>query len=168
MKTLLLMRHAKSTWKHHDLEDHERPLNKRGKKDIILMGKLIQEKELLPQIILCSSAVRAHATAEGLTESSDYKGKITYLDSFYLAEPHAYIEELCKLPDNVERVMVIGHNPGIEGLVQILSGQVESLSTAAIAYLVMPIQKWSDLNGESRGELVELWRPRDLKEKSKK
>ena len=168
MKTLLLMRHAKSSWKHHNIEDHERPLNKRGKKDAPLMGKLIRDKELLPQDILSSSALRAKSTAEALTDSSDYKGKIIFLDSLYLAEPHAYFEELTKLPDDIERVMLIGHNPGIEGVAQMLSGQVVSMPTASIVYLVLPIDHWSDLNSDTQGELVEIWRPRDLKEKSKK
>jgi phosphohistidine phosphatase len=168
MKTLLLMRHAKSSWKHHDLDDIQRPLNKRGKKDAPMMGKLIRDKELVPQKILSSTAERARATAEAFIETSKYAGEVTFLDSFYLAEPQVYLDELHNLSDDTERVMVIGHNPGIEGVLQIVSGQVESLPTAAIAYLVLPIQKWSELTDETRGDLVELWRPHDLKEKSKK
>jgi len=126
------------------------------------------EKELIPQDILSSTAERARMTVSALVEASGYSGNVTYLDSFYLAEPTAYIEELNRLPDDIERVMVIGHNPGLEGLLQMLSGQVESLPTAAIAHLVLPIPTWSELTPESHGELVELWRPRDLREKSKK
>ncbi len=168
MKTLLLMRHAKSSWKHNDLKDHERPLNKRGKKDAPMMGKFIREKELLPQRILCSSAVRARATAEALMEACHYKGEIEYLDSFYLAEPQVYLEELKKLPNELERVMIIAHNPSLEGLLQILSHRVESLTTAAIAYLVLPIDAWQEITEDSEGELIQLWLPRELREKSKK
>ena len=168
MKTLLLMRHAKSSWKHHDLKDHDRPLNKRGKKDAPLMGKLIHEKELIPQIILCSSANRARLTAEGMLDDIDYKGEIRYLDSLYLAEVPAYIEEINNLPDEMERVLVIGHNPALESLLQILCSQVESLPTAALAYLSLPIQHWNELSDKTEGELVELLKPRELKVKSKK
>jgi phosphohistidine phosphatase len=132
------------------------------------MGMLVKDKELIPQVIFCSTAERARETAKALVESTGYSGKVTFLDSFYLAEPAAYIGELAKLPDGLERVMVIGHNPGLEGVLQMLSHQVESLPTAAIAHLVLPIQRWSELTTDTRGELVELWRPRDLKEKSKK
>lgn len=168
MKTLLLMRHAKSSWKQEDLPDHERPLNKRGKKDAPMMGKLIHDKELVPQLILSSSALRSRLTADALVESIDFKGPVEYLDDFYMAEPMAYLARLRALPDDLERVMIIGHNPGLEGLVQILSHQVESLSTSAIAYLVLPIKEWSEISEDTDGDLIELWRPRDFREKAKK
>ena len=167
MKTVLLMRHAKSSWKDHKLPDMERPLNKRGKKDAPHMGSLLKDKELVPQKILSSPAVRAKMTAESVVEKSGFKGKIKYLDGFYLAEPSVYADALKNLPDDVERVMLIGHNPGMEGLVQILSGQVESLPTGAIAYLVIPVKHWSEIDGSTRGEIIQLWRPHELKEKSK-
>lgn len=168
MKTLLLMRHAKSSWKHEELSDHERPLNKRGKKDAPLMGKLILEKELNPQLILSSSAVRARATVEAIVESVNYRGDVEYLDEFYMAEPAVYLEKLKSLPGDLERVMIIGHNPGLEGLLQIMSQRVESLPTSAIAYLVFPIQEWKELKEDSLGDLIEIWRPGDFREKSKK
>lgn len=167
MKTLLLMRHAKSSWKDHGLKDVERPLNKRGKNDAPLMGKLLKEKELTPQLILSSPAERASATAKALSEHCGYKGKIKYLDSFYLGEPSAYLKALHKISDEIERVMVIGHNPGLEGLLQLLSHQVESLPTAAIAHLALPIAHWKKLDDKTEGELVGLWRPRELSPEDK-
>jgi len=168
MKTLLLMRHAKSSWKHPEMPDHERPLNKRGNKDAPLMGSLIKEKELVPQKILCSTAIRATETAKMVESKSGFKGETVFLDSYYMAEPNAYLEALQTLPDEIERVMVIGHNPGLEGLLQILSGQIAPLSTAAIAYLVLPIEHWNELNLDSEANLVETFSPHDLKEKEKK
>lgn len=168
MKTLLLMRHAKSSWKDHDLEDQLRPLNKRGKKDAPLMGLLIREKELTPQQILSSTAERARETTQSIIETTGFTGKVEYLESFYLGEPENYLDVLHFLPDDVERVMIMGHNPGLEGLLQILTGAVEPLSTAAIAYIVLPIRHWSELNNSVEGELIELWRPRELREKYKK
>ncbi len=168
MKTLLLMRHAKSSWKDHDLEDHLRPLNKRGKKDAPMMGLLLREKELVPQEILSSTAERARQTADAVVETSGYTGNIQYLESFYLGEPENYLDVLRFLPDEIERIMIIGHNPGLEGLLQILTGGMEPLSTAAIAYAVLPIKHWSELSDATEGDLIELWRPRDLREKHKK
>jgi phosphohistidine phosphatase len=168
MKTLLLMRHAKSDWKHAEMPDHERPLNKRGNKDAPTMGSLIKDKELVPQKILCSTAVRATETARIVQEKSGFTGETIFLDSYYLAEPNAYLEALQTLPDDIERVMVIGHNPGLEGLLQILSGQIVPLSTCAVAHLVLRINHWNELNMDGEGELVETFSPDDLKEKEKK
>ncbi len=163
MKTLLLMRHAKSSWKHPDLQDQDRPLNKRGEKDAPRMGKYLREKELVPQQILASPAKRVTQTVDGLLEKMNFKGKVEYIDSLYLAEPTAYLSTLQNVPDKFERVMVVGHNPGLEGLLQILSGQVESLSTASIAHLILPIEHWADIKEDTHGELVECVKPRDLK-----
>jgi len=167
MKTLLLMRHAKSSWKHPDNPDDERPLNKRGKKDAPLMGNLIKEKELIPQCILCSTAKRATETADLVLKTLEFKGEVDYLDSFYMAEPNVYLEGLHSLPDEIERVMVIGHNPGLEGLLQILIGRVESLPTGSIAHIVLPVNQWKELNLDIEGELVEKISPEDLKGKAK-
>ena len=168
MKTVLLMRHAKSSWKEKELDDIERPLNKRGKKDAPRVGEVLFDKELTPQMILCSPALRARQTAELVADKCEYMGEITYLDSFYLAEPSVYESALCSLPDNIERVMLIGHNPGMEGLVQILGYEVESLPTASVAYLALPIDHWSEMEGKDgnvHGDIIQLWRPRDLKSK---
>ncbi len=163
MKTLLLMRHAKSSWKHPDLQDHDRPLNKRGEKDAPRMGKYLREKELVPQHILASPAKRVTQTVDGLLDKMNFKGKVEYLDSLYLAEPTAYFSTLQSISDKFERIMIVGHNPGLEGLLQILSGQVESLPTASVAHLVLPIEHWADLNEETHGELVERVKPREMK-----
>lgn len=163
MKTLLIMRHAKSSWKHTELEDHDRPLNKRGTKDSARMAKLIRDKELVPQRILCSSAARARLTATALIEKTEFHGTIEYLDALYMAEAPVCLEVLRSLPDDLERVMLVGHNPGLEGLLQVLSGRIESLPTAALAYLTVPIKSWQDLSTDTQGELIEFWRPRDLK-----
>jgi len=163
MKTLLLMRHAKSSWKHPDLPDQDRPLNKRGEKDAPRMGKFIREKELIPQVILASPAKRVTQTVDGMLEKMAFKGKVEYIDSLYLAEPSAYLSTLQTISDKFERVLVVGHNPGLEGLLQILSGKVESLPTASLAHLILPIEHWADLKEDTRGELVERVKPRDLK-----
>jgi len=162
MKTLLIMRHAKSSWKEKDLKDRKRPLSKRGKRNAPQMGELIKEKELVPQLILSSDAVRARQTAELLAQACGYTGEIRYLDDLYMAEADEYLAELRKLPEDIERVMVIGHNPGLESLLPLLADQVESLPTAAIAYLNLPIDSWKALNKKTKAELIEIWRPKDL------
>ncbi len=167
MKTLLLMRHAKSSWKDNDIKDFDRPLNKRGEIDAPLMGKLLHEQELVPQRILSSPALRARMTAEAIVKEMDYSGEVEYFDSFYLAEPSVYFDMVRTLPDAIERVLLIGHNPGLEAVLQVLTKQVVPLPTAALAHIALPLHQWSDLNLEVDGELVQLWRPRDLKKQAK-
>jgi phosphohistidine phosphatase len=162
MKTLLLMRHGKSSWKETKVKDHERPLNKRGQKSVPRMGELIKEAELVPQVILSSSAVRARQTAELLAPACGFTGEVQYFDSLYMAEPEAVIKRLRKLPDDVERVLVIGHNPGLEALVQMLSRRIESLPTASIAYFSLPIDTWKDFKKDIEAETMDIWRPKEL------
>jgi phosphohistidine phosphatase len=166
MKTLLLMRHAKSTWKIKNIPDHERPLNKRGRRDAPRMGHLLQERELVPQLILASSALRSRQTAELVAETAGYPGDVIYKDELYMAEPDEYISVLRELDDSLERVLLIGHNPGLESLLQLLSQRIEPLSTAVLAHLALPIDEWSLLNAEVEGELVEIWRPKELPEET--
>jgi len=162
MKTLLLMRHGKSSWKDSDLSDHDRPLKKRGVKNSARMGELLKEAELIPQRILSSTAVRSRQTVEAIAEKMDYKGEILYLDTFYLAEMAVYLAALQTQPDDIERVMIVGHNPGLESLMQVLSRQVEALTTAAVAYIILPVKSWRELTEKTEGELHEIWRPREL------
>jgi phosphohistidine phosphatase len=161
MKTLLLMRHGKSSWKDSSLPDYERPLKKRGKKDSAKMGKLLMEENILPKLILCSSAKRARQTAEILMEESHFSGKIKYLESFYMSEPETYVEKLRKLSDTAS-VMIIAHNPGLETFLQMLVDEIDSLPTAAIAQLELPINEWKELDGDTHANLINLWKPREL------
>jgi phosphohistidine phosphatase len=158
MKTLLLMRHAKSSWKNKDLPEFDRPLNKRGEKDAPEMGKLLKKKNLVPSLIIASPAVRARMTAEAVKKKSGYEQEIVYLDKLYQAEVPAIIDALKEQPDGMETVMLIGHNPGLESVLQILTGKIESLPTASIANITLPIDHWSEISVETKGKLVKTWR----------
>jgi phosphohistidine phosphatase len=164
MKTLLIMRHGKSSWKDPDLPDRERPLAKKGIKASRRMGLFIQEKELIPQRILCSSARRSVQTAQLFCETCGCPDTVEVLDELYMAEAETYIRALQNLPDELERVMIIGHNPGLEFLLQMLSGELVSLPTSVIAHLTLPIQHWSELNDHTEGSLIEVWKPKELPE----
>ncbi len=168
MKTLLLMRHAKSSWKHAELSDQDRPLNKKGKKDAPVMGHWIKEHNLIPQLILCSSALRAKQTAEIVAEVSGYTNKVECQDSLYMAEADGYLAALQLVAEDVNCVMVVGHNPGLETLLQILIGEIESLPTAVVGYLSLPIDHWSQINSDTRAENFEIWRPREVRKEEEK
>lgn len=160
MKTLLLMRHAKSSWKNADLPDHERPLKKRGRKDTLAMQELLKQENIFPEQITCSAAQRARKTGERLTEGVEIPGGISFSNELYLAEIEDLIAAIQKFDNEYDSGMLIGHNPGLEGLVQVLSDEIKAMPTAAVAVLELPIKKWKQLNEDTPGKLVELWRPR--------
>ena len=162
MKTILILRHAKSSWKNQNLTDHERPLNKRGKKDAPPMGEPLRQEDSLPDLILCSTAERARMTTNLLVDSSSYGGEIRFLDKLYSSDPLMYIETLSFLEDQYKRVMLIGHNPELEELLEILSGEWHRLTTAALAVVQLPIENWSKLYPGVKGDFVNLWRPKEL------
>ena len=162
MKTLLLMRHAKSSWKEPGCEDHDRPLNKRGKRDAPQMGKLIRAKRLVPEFIISSSARRARKTAAKVHESCGCRRAIELSDALYMAEPAAYLSVLRSLEREYRRVLVVGHNPGLEQLVKLLTEVDEELPTASIVVIELSIKSWSSLSKRSRGKLKKIHRPDDL------
>lgn len=162
MKTLLILRHAKSSWDNPQLSDFDRPLNKRGKRDAPRMGKHLRQQGLIPDRILTSSAKRARKTATKVAKACGYTKKIKRLESFYLAPPGVYLEKLQALPNKFERVMVVGHNPTMEQLVRHLSGQIKSMPTAALAHFELSIQNWEELDMYTKGTLVNLWTPKTL------
>ena len=162
MKTLLILRHAKSSWKDASLSDHDRPLNKRGKRDAPRMGVLLQEEGLVPDLILSSTARRAKTTAQAAAEACGYEGELVLTRELYHAAPESYLMALQALPEAYQRVMVVGHNPGVEELLEDLTGAVERMPTAALAQVSLRISAWSELRLDASGGLVNLWLPRAL------
>lgn len=162
MLELLLLRHAKSSWDDPGLEDHERPLNKRGERDAPRMGRLLRAEGCLPQAIVSSTAVRARTTAERVAEACGYAGRIVLTDRLYLAEPGECLALLRELPSGVGRVMLVGHNPCCEELVELLTGRSERMPTAALARIALGIDDWGAAGLEVRGGLLALWRPKEL------
>jgi phosphohistidine phosphatase len=162
MKTLLVLRHAKSSWRESELADHDRPLNKRGKRDAPRMGELMRVEGLLPELILTSSAKRALNTAKLVAEACGFDGEIQVSRDLYAAGPEEFISALCALSDELETVMVVGHNPGLEELVEALTEEAPAMPTAALAQIALDIERWADLEEEEAGKLVNLWLPRNL------
>jgi phosphohistidine phosphatase len=162
MKTLLVLRHAKSSWDDPALGDHERPLNKRGRRDAPRMGELVREYGLIPDVVISSDAVRARLTAEAVAEAARYAGEILLDPRLYLAWPDDILSLLQQVREKAETVMIVGHNPGLEKLVEQLTGEWQDLPTAALAQIGLPIDQWRDLKRSTRGTLVGLWRPEEL------
>ena len=162
MKTLLILRHAKSSWNYPELSDYDRPLNRRGKRDAPRMGKHLQEQGLSPDRILTSSAKRARKTARKVAKACGYTGKVKKLDALYESVPGIYYETLQAVPEKYARVMVVGHNPTMEQLLGSLTGRIRRMPTAALAHIELPIQHWEALDLNTVGTLVNLWTPKTL------
>lgn len=161
MKLLSILRHAKSSWKDSSLDDHDRPLNKRGLRDAPRVGEWLLEQDLVPDTILSSTARRARETALAVAAAAEFPDDVRFTRDLYLASPETYLEALRDLPDASGHAMVVGHNPGIEELVAAVVGVPESMPTAALAVVELPIESWRDLGPPPHGSLRTLWRPRD-------
>ncbi len=135
VKTLLLLRHAKSSWSDSSLDDHDRPLNKRGKRDAPRMARFIVDSGWVPDIIISSTAARARATALAVAEACDWSPKLSLQRDLYLASPSDYLAALEEVPPQAARVLMVGHNPGIEELADQLSGITVFMPTAALVVL---------------------------------
>ena len=157
------MRHAKSSWKDDSLEDHERPLKKRGRKDAKRIAKVIHKNDLVPDLILSSSAVRSRETVEIVIKTLDYENKVEFSEKLYMGEPQDFIDALCNLSQELDTVMIVGHNPGLEAYLQIIDGEIESVPTAGLGYLVLAIDDWKEISLDTMGDLIGFWKPKDLK-----
>ncbi len=162
MRELLILRHAKSSWKHAGLSDDERPLNGRGERDAPRMGRWIADRGWVPDAVLSSDAVRARSTILLAMQAWDPAPPLTLLHELYLAGPSTYVERLRELGDGHLRAMVVGHNPGLEELASLLVGREVAMPTACLVRIGLPIDSWRALSLKTRGELLALQKPREL------
>lgn len=166
--TLALLRHAKSDWE-TGRADRDRPLNQRGSRDAPRIGRWLRSRgSWRPQLILSSTAVRARQTIAAVIEQAGLEDvELRWEDGLYLASRRALLEQVRALPSACNSVMLVGHNPGLEELLEDLSrtpvpatdsGKV--FTTANLALLQLE-GEWRDA-GHGSAELLELVRPRDL------
>jgi phosphohistidine phosphatase len=161
MKTLFVLRHAKSSWENADLSDFERPLNKRGLEAAPLMGEVMKKNQFQPETILSSPAKRARQTAEIINEKAGINGEIKYEERIYEASPARLLEVISEQNDEIGSLVIVGHNPGLEGLVRFTTGQSEPMPTAALAVIDLEITKWNEIDS-SNGTLRTLIRPKEV------
>lgn len=113
----------------------------------------------MPDVIMTSDAVRAHTTAQAVAAAAGYSREIVADPSLYLAKPEDLIDVLNSVTDEADTVLIVGHNPGLEELVQLLTGEYHGLGTATLVELDVPIDRWSDLDGTIAASIVEKWQP---------
>jgi phosphohistidine phosphatase len=162
MKTLLLLRHAKSSWKDTNIRDFDRPLNQRGVKAATRMGRFVRKRKLQPNLILSSPAERARETTALLLESSGLNVELRYDERIYEASAVRLLEIISQIEETASVVMLVGHNPGFEELLEVLTGENHSMATAAIACIELNVEKWNKTR-TGTGRLEWLSGPKDLK-----
>jgi len=159
MKTIFLLRHAKSSWENSDLSDFDRPLNQRGLETAPFMGEIIFKNQFQIDLIVSSPATRARQTAILVKEAAKINGEIEYDDGIYEASPPRLVKVLSEIAEKYQSAMLVGHNPGMEGLVKFLAGEIQPMPTAALAVINLKIDKWNEINADC-GTLRTLLRPR--------
>ena len=156
MKTIIMFRHAKSSWKDFSLPDFDRPLNKRGQKDAPFMGKKLKERQVMPDLILSSPAKRAKMTAIAVAKEISYPPKkIVFDDNMYLPS-EMYLLGLVRNQDNkYATLMLLGHNPGFNNFANLLLKQnpLSNIPTAGVCCIRFDVDNWKKVQ-EGQGELV--------------
>jgi phosphohistidine phosphatase len=146
MKTLFLIRHAKSSWDETALPDKDRPLGDRGRRDAPKVGKRLAKRDVKPDLILSSPATRALTTAEIIAKKLNYKRKdIVVDDRLYAAAVHGLLNVIHGLGDKLERVILFGHNPELAELAHGLSGEIIHMPTCAVAEFTFNAKSWSKI-----------------------
>jgi len=159
MRTLYLLRHAKSSWQDESLADFDRPLKKRGREAAKLVGKLIASEKVSDLLIVSSSAQRTRETTDLVLKS--VKAEVLHDPKIYEADLPSLLEVLSRLSDDRKTVILVGHNPGMEILVRYLTREVAVMPTAALAKIVIDNSSWKALS-EGCGRLEWLTTPKDI------
>jgi phosphohistidine phosphatase len=162
MKTLLLLRHAKSSWKDSNVKDFDRPLNQRGLKAAPAVGRLMRKRKLEPNLVLSSPAERARQTVQLVLESARLKTELRYDERIYEATGASLFEIVAQIDDDANIAMLVGHNPGLEELLATLTGEAGTLPTAALACIELEIEKWGKVKAAA-GRLKWLVKSKELK-----
>lgn len=160
MKTLYVLRHAKSDWSDAGLTDFERPLNERGRKAAPKMGEFMRENGFAPDLIVSSPATRARETAEFVRKAGHFDAEILFEPRIYEAGLGDLIEVVSNVENSCEKLLIVGHNPGFEHLVGSLTGAYQAMPTAALAVIELEIENWNEIT--RGGKLKDLFKPKEL------
>jgi phosphohistidine phosphatase len=148
MKTLVLVRHAKSSWDDPALDDHDRPLNERGRRDAPVMAQRLHERGIEPDAIVSSTAVRALSTAAAFAEAFGLGADdVVAIARLYGASPATIVSVVGGLDDRIECVIIVAHDPGLSELAGRLSAEIDRMPTGAVAVFRFGIESWKDLPG---------------------
>lgn len=161
MKTIYLLRHAKSSWKDESLSDIERPLNGRGKKAADTMGAFLKREKILVDLVLSSSAVRARQTIDRVLVAANIVTDVRFDERIYEAGVQRLVEIVRQIENGKKNVVLVGHNPGFEELLEWLTGTIERMQTGALAKIGLKTTSWNSVS-EKSGSLEWIVRPKQL------
>lgn len=161
MLTLYLLRHAKSSWDDASKRDFERPLSHRGRKACATIGEFIQEKRIDFDLVLVSTAVRTRETIELIKERAKFRGEVRYDERIYEATVTQLLEVISQIDNERKNVLIVGHNPGIEELLALLTGEQQRITTANFAKIKVKAPMWS-ANLANKGTLDLIVRPKEI------
>ncbi len=166
MRTLYIIRHAKSSWSDPGLTDFERPLNERGKRDVKVMAKRLGKRISTIDLLLSSTAVRAKKTTKKIIDKSDIEfGEIKYIDQLYHAPEHQIIKIIESVAESVQSLAIVGHNPGLTNICNDIGNvQIDNLPTTGILAFEFAIEKWENILSED-GKLLFFDYPKRYKVK---
>jgi|SRR5688572_5310694 len=163
-RRIILMRHAKSSWKSDAPTDHSRPLNKRGKKDAPKIARRLAELDWVPDLVVASDSERTRQTWARMEEAFTSKPQVAFTRRLYLAGIGEVKSELTLAPSDVRTLMLLGHNDGWEEVLTFLTGEDHRLPTAAAALLEASGATWAEAwNVAPRWRIREILRPKELK-----
>lgn len=149
-RTLVVIRHAKSSWANPLQSDFERPLNERGEHDAPMMGERLKKQHIIPDLIIASPAKRARQTAKKIAAAMGYDaGRIVWQDKLYHCIPSVFEEVLYEVSDDIKTVFIVAHNPGITGFANQLSEKFETdnMPTCGMVGVKFEAKEWNEFNG---------------------
>jgi phosphohistidine phosphatase len=156
MKALLLLRHAKTSWDDPTLLDSSRPLSATGKYNVYQIGKFLKNTKLLPDLIISSSAKRAKDTSTLLAESTGYNDTIYVSELLYETSAIDYINVISEVSNNINMVLLVGHNPILENLIELITNELIIMETCSLVHIILPITKWIEIKTNPKCKLIQL------------
>ena len=161
MKTLYLLRHAKSSWKDETLADIERPLNGRGRKASQTMGGVLKKQKVIPDLVLSSSAVRARQTTDLVMEAANLSSELRFDERIYEASAQKLLAVVNQIEKSKKNVLLVGHNPGLEEFLELLTGSAETMPTGTLSKVILRASTWAAVSSKG-GTLEWIVRPKEL------
>lgn len=163
MRTLYLLRHAKSSWKDASLADFDRPLKDRGRKAAKVIGKHLAAQNLNDGVVVCSPAARTRETAEIVLKHSGFSLEVRYDERIYEASLRDLLQVVSAIGDDQVKVILIGHNPGFEELLAYLTGEGRRMPTCALAKIKFDKVSWQEIKADD-GSLEWFITPKELED----
>ena len=162
MKTLYLLRHAKSSWKDETLSDIERPLNGRGRKAAQTIGDFLKREKIIPDLVLSSSAVRARQTTDLLLKAANISTDLRFDERIYEAGSERLLQVIKQVEKSKKSVLLVGHNPGLEEFLYVLTGATDTMPTGTLSKIALGTSSWAAI-GDKSGTLEWIVKPKQLK-----